>query len=275
MRRLFLLFFIVLSFAAQVSATEQKEAPAENDSTAVADTLVNKALADSAYLQKHFLEASEIYQAKIDEILAEGKTPAADLFYNLGNAEYRLIHFPQAILNYLRALRIDPGHEDARYNVALVRTRIADRFAKPSEMFFISWFKDWVSTRSTEHWVMWSMIWLVALFAVLALYYIPRRIWIRKIGFFGALASIIAFAVATIFAAVQRYAYYHNDEAVVTADEIQLYGSPTNSSKKVRMLHEGTTVSLLDSHTKGWQQVSLPDGVEGWIPDSGVERVVK
>lgn len=226
-----------------------------------------KSAADSLYAAKIYAEAGEMYAHLADSI------ESSELYYNLGNAEYQLKHYGRAILAYERALRIDPGNEEAQYNITLVRTRIADRFADPSEMFFISWFRAWVSSDSVAHWTLLSFGWLVAFFAGLILYFIGQRMWVRKTGFFAALFCALAFLLTTIFAIVQRWAYANNSDAIIMAEEIQCFSSPSTSSKQLRLLHEGTKVTVLDLQKDGWLLVALPDATEGYLQQSQIEFV--
>lgn len=228
-----------------------------------------KFAADSAYTDRHYVQAAQQYALLADSL------ESADLYYNLGNAEFRLKHFPQAVLAYQRALRIDPGHDDARYNLEIVRTRLEDRFSKPSEMFFISWVREWVTSRSVETWSGWSLLWLVLFFAGLAFYYVGGRMWLRKCGFFAALLFAIFFIFVTVFSFIQRYRYYHDNDAVVIADEVQLYASPTKSSKKLQQIHGGTTFEILDTPTEKWLNIALPDGSEAYMPATGYKKVME
>lgn len=227
------------------------------------------ATADSAYAAKKFTAAAELYATLSDS------THSADAYYNLGNAEFRLKHYPQAVLAYLRALREDPAHDDARYNLSIVRTRLTDRFSKPSEMFFVSWLREFVTTRSVSDWVCYGQLWLILFFVGLGGYYISNRLALRKIGFFFAFFCVLCSLTSHGFAFYQRYLYYHNSEAVIIADEIQLYGSPTRSSKALQKIHEGTTVCILAASGKDWLHVQLPDGNEAYMPVQGYECVVK
>lgn len=227
-----------------------------------------KDVVDSAYADKHYALAAEQYAVLADSL------PSADVYYNLGNAEYRLKHYAQAVLAYQRALHLDPGHEDAQYNLAIVRSRLADRFSKPSEMFFISWLKTWISSHGVTHWTGLSFVWLILIFVGVAIYQLTRRMWLRKVGFFFAIFCAVCFALMTAFAVIQRYAYYHNDDAVITAEEVQLYLSPTTSSKKLQVLHEGTTITIIGTQDKTWFHVALPDDSEAWMKAEGYERVV-
>ena len=45
------------------------------------------------------------------------------MFYNLGNAQYRAGDLGRAILNYERALALEPQHPEAEANLRLVRDK--------------------------------------------------------------------------------------------------------------------------------------------------------
>lgn len=247
------IFFLLLAIFAVVSLSAE----------------VSKAAADSAYHNKQYKEAAVLYAAMADSIESD------EIYYNLGNAEFRLKRFPQAVLAYERALRVNPDNADARYNLALVRTRLTDRFSKPSEMFFVSWARDWLQSHSAEHWATLGFFWLIVVFAGLALYLLSGRMWIRKCGFFVALLSAVFFVFVTSFALHQRYRFYHNDKAVILADEVQLYSSPSLRSKALKKLHEGTTVIIREQSQQKWMLVELPDGTSAWMQSSEKhERVV-
>lgn len=230
---------------------------------------LDKATADSLYAAKLYPEASDLYRLLADSI------ESTDIYYNLGCAEYKQKHYGRAVLAFERALRIAPDNDDAHYNIALVRTRLTDRFAEPSEMFFISWFRTWVASGSVAHWTLLSFVWLVAFFGCTILYFLGRRLWLRKVGFFAAIFCALAFVLTTVFAIVQRSAYANNSDAVIMADEVQLYSSPSTSSKFLRTIHEGTTVTVLDFQGKDWTRVELPDATEAWMPGRPYEFVVK
>ena len=69
---------------------------------------------DSAYAADNFVLARELYT----EAMKTGGSSAV-LFYNLGNAYYRQGNLGKAIVNYERALKLDPTNADARENLAL------------------------------------------------------------------------------------------------------------------------------------------------------------
>src|SRR5262245_52421200 len=63
--------------------------------------------ANQDYSEGRFQEATDGYQKLIKSGLW-----GANLFYNLGNAWFRLGDFGEAILNYERAVALDPHHPE-------------------------------------------------------------------------------------------------------------------------------------------------------------------
>src|SRR4051794_7845217 len=72
--------------------------------------------ANQAYAEGRFGAAAAHYEGLINS-----GTWHANLFYDLGNAHYRLGDFGQAILNYERALALEPRHPEAEANLQLAR----------------------------------------------------------------------------------------------------------------------------------------------------------
>src|ERR1700704_2657314 len=74
------------------------------------------AKANQDYAEARFQEAAEGYES-----LVQSGRWNATVFYDLGNAYYRLGSFGKAILNYERALALDPRHPEAEANLRLAR----------------------------------------------------------------------------------------------------------------------------------------------------------
>ena len=75
---------------------------------AEADATFDKANAD--YAAGHFPDAIRGYES-----LVKNRQWNPVLFYDLGNAYYRTGDFGRAILNYERALALDPAQPEARH----------------------------------------------------------------------------------------------------------------------------------------------------------------
>src|SRR5437762_13548445 len=75
--------------------------------------------ANQEYAQGHFKEAIAGY-----ETLVRSGPLSANLFYDLGNAYFRTGDFGRAILNYKRALALEPHHPEAEIGRASCRERV-------------------------------------------------------------------------------------------------------------------------------------------------------
>src|SRR5207253_6952056 len=74
------------------------------------------AKANQEYAQGHFKEAIAGY-----ETLVRSPPPPPTPLYDLGNAYFRTGDFGRAILNYKRALAVEPHHPEAAANLQIAR----------------------------------------------------------------------------------------------------------------------------------------------------------
>ena len=61
--------------------------------------------------------------------------------------------------------------------------------------------------------------------------------------------------------------------AIVTAPTITVKSTPNESGTDLFVLHEGTKVYIEDNSMKGWKEIRLEDGKEGWLPTSSIEVI--
>ena len=60
---------------------------------------------EKAYTEQNYVAAVDFFKKAVQE------APTAENYYNWGNANYRLKKYPEAVIAYLRCLRIDPSNE--------------------------------------------------------------------------------------------------------------------------------------------------------------------
>ena len=118
--------------------------------------------AEEFYREGKYNEAAEIYRK-----LRAGGMESAILYYNLGNCYYKLGENTQAILNYERALLLDPSDASARYNLKMAQQAIVDKIEVLPELFLVRWYKGFVGYFSADQWGYISVT-LFILFLVMA-----------------------------------------------------------------------------------------------------------
>lgn len=228
---------------------------------------VTKVEADSAYARGEYQQAIKDYEA----LLKEGAS--ADLYYNLGNAYYRTENITRAVLNYERALLLSPGDRDIRFNLQIAQSKTIDKIVPESEMFFFTWYKSLVNMMSVDGWARTSLVSLSLVIILLLVYLFSSRIWLRKIGFFAGFAFLLLFVISNIFAWQQKQNLLYRKGAIVTVPSVTVKSTPASNGTDLFILHEGTKVIITDGSMKGWKEIRIADGKEGWIESKQIEEI--
>ena len=231
---------------------------------AVAQT---KADADSAYARGEYQKAIADYE----KLLKKGAS--AELYYNLGNAYYRTEDITHAVLNYERALLLSPGDADIRFNLQMARAKTIDKITPESEMFFVTWYRSLVNMTSVDGWARVALLSLAFAIVLALIYLFAVRVWLRKVGFFGAIALLLLFVVANVLAWQQKQELTARRGAIVTAGAATVKSTPATSGTDLFILHEGTKVTIIDNAMKEWRRIRVADGKEGWVESSMIEII--
>lgn len=238
-------------------------AVAQSDSLAVADTpesVLTKQEADSLYDKGLYAEAADAYEA----IIANNGV-SADLYYNLGNAYYKLDEIARSILNYERALLLNQGDEDIRANLALARGKTVDKVTPPSEMFFVSWWRDFANMVSVDTWAVVAVVSFVLLLLGVAAYLFVEQIIVRKIGFYSAALFLLLTIVFNLAAMFQRDSIMNRTTAIIMQPVVSVKSSPNDAGTDLFLIHTGSKVEILDDTMTDWTKIKLEEGKEGWV----------
>ena len=196
-----------------------------------------------------------------------------ELYYNLGNACFKQDDLAHAILNYERALKLDPSYADARFNLEFARTLVQDKIEAVPEFFVEVWGRKacWLLPSDT-----WAVLFLIFFAAVLAgglLFLLGGRTGLRKTGFIGGIVALVLALLCLDFAFWQRTDYRKADSAIITRAVTTVQSSPgQDAAKDLFVLHEGTKVKLLDQ-VGSWRNIELADGRQGWLKESDMEVI--
>ncbi len=228
---------------------------------------VTKSEADSAYVRGQYQQAIADYEA----LLKQGGS--AELYYNLGNAYYRTENVTKAVLNYERALQLSPGDRDIRFNLQIARSKTIDKIVPESEMFFITWYHALVNLMSVDAWARVALISLALVIVLLLVYLFASRIWLRKVGFFCGLVLLVLFVLSNIFAWQQKQNLLFRKGAIIMEPSVTVKSTPAKNGTDLFILHEGTKVSITDSSMRGWLEIRIADGKEGWVERNKLEEI--
>ena len=198
---------------------------------------------------------------------------SARLYYNLGNAWFKQGNYPKAVLNYERALRLDPSYSDARYNLEFAGTFVQDKIEPVPEFILKSVTRKVCYLMSSNAWAGIFIVLLAAALALALLFLLGSSVGKRRAGFYCGIVSLLLSLGALGFSLWQKSDSGKSDAAIVMSPVSSVKSSPSSgSSKDLFVIHEGTKVTILDE-VGGWKNISLADGRQGWIPASDLEVI--
>lgn len=232
--------------------------------------------------------AAEDYDVAIAKFraIAEMGNESDVLYYNLGNAYFKRgegnvnaqgVAFNsgelgRAILNYERALKINPEMEDARYNLAIA-TKLTNAPEEVPVGFMTSVWRSMSRALGSNTWAILSLVMLFVTLALVLVYLLANNITARKVSFFISIATLLAFILTTAFALSQRSMQLDRSRAVVVCNSTQaVHSEPNHRSKVIREPMQGVIVEVLRSDN-AWSEVKFADGEKGWVRTDYIEVI--
>jgi tetratricopeptide (TPR) repeat protein len=215
-------------------------------------------IGNQAMLQENFQTAIENYE----QILNRGDSHP-DLYYNLGNAYYRLNQIGNAVWAYEKGLQIAPRDKDLQFNLSLVNTRVRDRIEIPKTMLFLEQYRALKkSTTLIDIILIASTVFMLGAFIYfLKKYYRWQSIWISRVIVTFFMMSL----VVHLMALDKYFEISDTKEVVIVQSEVDIYSAPFEISETVLFrLHEGVKAELTQEQP-GWLEIILIDGKKGWI----------
>jgi tetratricopeptide (TPR) repeat protein len=222
---------------------------------------------NTLYNDGNYTEAIEKYQAILD-----GGNHSAELYFNLGNAYYKLNNIAPSIYYYEKALQLAPNDKDILNNIAFARNMTIDVVDNIPEIGFSKFVKTFTNQLSFDTWAKIS-VGLIILFVILFLsYYFSYTSFKKRLAFVGSLSAVIL-ACSALSLAFHKYNLDKNDKpAIVFAKESQIKSEPNLRSTEAFKLHEGTKVQILDT-VNNWKKIKLADGKTGWIVSDDIKAL--
>lgn len=241
------------------SAARGQEAPAT-----LADANLRLEEAHAAYDKGDFAQARALYEAVANAGFA---SPA--VWSNAAAAAYRSGDKGRAMLNYRRALRLDPT-----YGQALQSMRAFSPKTNDAERPLLLAAADALFRLTTPG--LWAIAASAALvLASLHLFFAIRALDPDKRGHSTVLMGYCA-AAALLFAGMTAWNHQWrrgNDEAVVMANDVKAHSGPDAASEALLLLPAGTVVTLLDAPLRGFVRVRMADGTSVYVETGDIERV--
>ena len=208
--------------------------------------------------------AGRFEEAKVDYLqLVQHSAPTGNLFYNLGNSWFKLGDNGRAILNYKRALALEPNFPEATANLQVAlraaqteeHTTIADLLRSYADLFPL--------VASIGFW-----------FTLLCVCFSWRGSKVlRSIGKVGLPCFLALFLLGLGFFFWIGHGDKDPDRAIVIEAPADLKFGPANGARTAETLSVGQEVHLISERGE-WSLCRAISGTLGWLPTRSVERVL-
>jgi len=248
-----------------------------------AEVILRRALADfdaaMAARQRDPMEAkARLEQARIGfQTVIDMGIHNAGLYYNLANTQLRLGEIGRAIVNYRRALRLDPSDPMIQHNLKTARDRVALQIEPPASSAFWRTLLFWhagtsVFGRTIVALGAYALFWML----------LGVRLFVFRRG--TAMNWMLVLIGAVTLAAGgsvtwDTYAVANRAEGALIRDHVVLRkGNAESYERQIEQtLPEGVVFRLLETRRDAagalWYRVELRDGRQGWIPAEAAEIV--
>ena len=212
------------------------------------------------------------YQAAVDnylEILSSGKHSAA-LYYNLGNAYYKLNQIAPSIYYYEKALLLDPNDAEIQNNLGYARNMTLDAINTMPATGFAKIYDSVIGILSFDQWAYLAVAFILLFVILYIAFYYFRFSSRKRLSFILSIVSLFFAIMAVVFAYVEYSAFKAERFAIVFAKESSVKSEPNNGSQEAFELHEGTKVNVLDELNE-WKKIRIADGTIGWMPSEDLK----
>jgi tetratricopeptide (TPR) repeat protein len=225
-----------------------------------ADVTTDFNAANKLYAEGKFAAAAAAYE----KILQSGAVSPA-LWFNYGNAEFKLGQLGRAIAAYRRAELLSPRDDEVRANLGFVRNQV-----QGSTLYESGWSRmaGWLGALTLNEWTTLAAAAFWLTFLLLAVRQL-RPVWRPRLR--GLTSGVVVLTILSCtglgaLAAIR----FSQPTAVVIESEATARSGPFAEAQDAFKVHDGAELAVLNQRND-WLQVADGSGRIGWLPVKQVE----
>ncbi len=216
------------------------------------------------YNNQKYVEADSVYST-----IDTAGFYSSELYFNLGNTNYKLGNIAKTIYNYERALKLAPGNEDVIHNLKIANELLSDKntinASKRIDDLIYTSIKS-----TTNFWAIFSISLFILGSLFILVFFIVKTTKQKKLSFYLGMAFYI-FGIITIYLASLQYNKQTSIEyGIIYKPFVELKTEPSTNSNVAFVLHEGTKVKVLNQNSD-WYEISFNNGQIAWIEKTKLE----
>jgi len=223
--------------------------------------------ATTAYNAKEYEKAVNLYE----DILENGEH-SASVYYNLGNAYYKLNKIAESIYFYEKALLLAPDDQEIKTNLSYAKNMTLDAIDTLPETGISKLYKNVTGKLTFDQWAYLSIVFLFLFVILYITFYYSAYSTRKRWSFIGSIIALFLCLTSIAFAFVQQSDFNAAQPAIIFAEESIIKSEPNLTSQQVFVLHAGTKVNI-EEHLNDYYKIKLSDGKTGWILQSELKKL--
>jgi len=224
-----------------------------------------------------FQESNKLYLASDFENAINGYLSILDqdisnqiLYYNIGNAYYRLDKLGYARLYYEKAKNSIASNnsmlEDIYYNISFLETQLVDEVSPLPQFFLIKVVNNLTLVFSNNAWAFVLIIVLYANLILFLLFLFASSSTVKSLVLKSLLFSF-PFLLVVVFLFYMSSHQKQDLFAVLVSQNTYVKTAPSSNAPNQFIIHEGLKFEIIDI-VDGWSRVLLSDGKDGWVENN-------
>lgn len=239
--------------------------------TIISATLIDELFqnGNEKYRQGKYEEAIKFYETIISKGIKNGY-----LFYNLGNAYFKINEIGKAILNYERAKIYLPYNDDVQFNLRFVNSLKVDKIETKEYNPFtkVVLFVYNLFTVNTLFILVYIFLCLIVIGFIIK--WFVKNISVRDISSRVFPYIVVIFIILFLILVLKLYDTENIRYGIVLAKESEVRSGPGEDYTVIFTLHEGTKIRE-HNRSGNFAQITLPNGYSGWIKRADIELIVE
>ena len=226
-----------------------------------------------------FEQGKELYKAeKYQEAvnswmkILESKKHSAELYYNLGNAHYKLNNIGPSIYYFEKAMLLSPNDNDIKNNLAFAENATVDDIEPLPKTIFYKWYHSVSEILTFDGWAIAVVLFSISFVSLFLLYYFSYSEGKKRLFFVASLISILLLGMSFLMAFSTFDEAIKNQPAIIFSESIEVREAPSLGSETTFTLHEGTKVQIKEKDAD-WALIEIANGKDGWLPISDLKAL--
>ena len=191
-----------------------------------------------------------------------------ELYYNLGNAFYRVGNTAGAVWAFESCLKLSPTHLDAKYNLMLANLKVIDRINLPEPPIYLKWYLSIKEQFTPSAWINISLF-IFLIFSIMMVASQMTSLLILQ-NLRGSI--IVVFFIALFLTIHSIWTDNSLSLGIIYATKVEARSEPNSFSTRLFEVHEGLRVSINQTADE-WVEIELLDGKTGWIENNQIRLI--